>query len=87
MGNIVHSGRREKVKPTETLATVRAAAVFKARRKESKRKTTSQQIDEILEWKFRRKRDVFGSGTLDTVDELQEIADDSEKEFLKFVRR
>lgn len=88
MGNIVHVGRREKVKPNETLATVRAAGIFKARRKESKRKTTAEQIEEILEWKFRRKKDVFAGSKLATVDELQENnIDDSESEVLKFVHR
>ncbi|KAL9950833.1 hypothetical protein ACROYT_G043397 [Oculina patagonica] len=84
MGNIVRAGRREEaeINPNQMLATVRAAGVFKARRKESQRKTTAEQIEEILAWKFRRKKDVFGSGKLATVDESQEGADDSEKKFL-----
>lgn len=86
MGNSIHAGRREKVKPEQTLATVRAAGAFKARIKQSKRKTAAEQIEEILEWKFRRKN--IGARKLDTVDELQEqITNDPEKEVLKFVHR
>lgn len=93
MGNIIHPHRRDNVKPEQTLATVRAAGIFKARRNETnvRKSKTSEQIEEIVKWKFRRKSDVFGylpMGRLASIDESQEQnADSSEKDVLKFVRR
>ena len=87
MGNVVQPGRREKVKPEQTLATVRAAGAFKARLKQSKTKT-SEQIEEIIERKFRRK--IAGTRKLDSIDELHEDTTDdisASKKVLKFVHR
>ena len=88
MGNIIQSGREEKVKPEVTIATVRAAGAFKARLKQSNRKTTAEQIEDILGQKFRRKKAC--ASRLYAIDELQERTPDdinASKEILKFVHR
>ena len=86
MGNTVQPGRQESVKPEQTLAVVRAAGVFKAKLNQSKRKTAGEQIEEILEWKFHKKK-VF-TRKLDDIEELPEqTTDDASKEVLKFVHR
>ena len=88
MGNVVQSGRQRKAKPEQTLAVVRAAGAFKAKLKQSKTKTTAQQIEEILEWKFRKRK--AGARKLDSINELQEKTKDNiepSKEVLKFLRR
>ena len=88
MGNVVQSGRQRKAKPEQTLAVVRAAGAFKAKLKQSKTKTTAEQIEEILEWKFRRRK--AGTRKLDSINELQEKTKDNiepSKEVLKFLRR
>lgn len=88
MGNIVQSGRQERVKPDQTLATVRAAGAFKAKLKQSNRKTTSEQIEEIRQRIVRRKK--AGARKLASIDELQEQTPDdvdASKDALKFVHR
>lgn len=88
MGNVVQSGRQQKLKPEHTLATVRAAGAFKANLKQSKTKTTAEQIDEILERKFCRRK--AGARKLDSINELQEETEDNiegSKKVLKFLHR
>lgn len=93
MGNTVNIRRRQNVQAEQTLATVKAAGVFKARTKEAQAKRTnaSQQIEEVLKLKFRRKSNVFGYkpiGRLAAVDGSPQInATSSQKDILKFVRR
>ena len=81
-------GRQRKTKPEQTLAVVRAAGAFKAKLKQSKTKTTAEQIEEILKWKFRRRK--AGARKLDSINELQQETQDNiepSKEVLKFLRR
>ena len=88
MGNVVQSETQRKTKPEQTLATIRAAGAFKAKLKQSKTKTTAEQIEEIVESKFRRRN--AGARKLDSINELQEETKDdikASKEVLKFVRR
>ena len=88
MGNVAQSGRQQKVKPEQTLATVRAAGAFKAKLKQSKPKTTAEQIEEIIEWKFRSSK--AGARKLDSINELQAETEDNleaSKEVLKFLHR
>lgn len=88
MGNVVQSGRIQKPEPEQTLATVRAAGAFKAKLKQSKTKTATEQIEDILEWKFHRRQ--AGARKLASVNELQEETKDNtkaSKEVLKFVHR
>ena len=91
MGNIIHGEREEGIKPESALFTVTAAGTFKAKLNRAKRKTTADQIDEILEWKFRRKDTLNSPGRLATVDEEHEqnsaSFDDQEREVMKFVHR
>ena len=91
MGNVIQRGREEDVKPEQTLFTVTAAGAFKAKVSRVKRtRSTAEQIEEILEWKFRRKGPSFSTqtGRLGTVDEVREqSSDDQENEVLKFVHR
>ena len=88
MGNVVQSERQRKTKPEQTLAVVRAAGVFKAKLKQSKTKTTAEQIEEIIKWKFRRRK--AGARKLDSINELLEETKDNikpSKEVSKFLRR
>ena len=80
MGNIIH--REQSTKPKSALFTVtavRAAGIFKAKLNGTKRKTTAEQIEEILEWKFRRKNTGLGHEEIS--------ADEQEREVMKFVHR
>lgn len=82
MGNVIRGGRERSVKPKQTLYTVRAAGVFKAKANEAKRKFTST-ADQI------RRKDTSGItklGKLATVDE-QNSEDDQEREVMRFVHR
>ena len=92
MGNVVQSGRyvQRQEKPGPALATVRAAGAFKAKLKQSK--TATEQIEDILEWKFRRRQASARKPVrkLASVNELQEETKDNveaSKEVLKFVHR
>ena len=88
MGNVVQSERQQNVKPEQTLGTVRAAGAFKAKLKQSKAKTTAEQIEEIIEWKFRSRK--AGARKLDSINELQEETEDNleaSNEVLKFLHR
>lgn len=91
MGNIIRGEREEGIKPGSALFTVTAAGTFKAKLNRAKRKTTADQIDEILEWKFRRQDTLNSPGRLATVNEdhKQNSAsfDDQESEVMKFVHR
>ena len=94
MGNAAQSGRhvQRKDKPGPTLATVRAAGAFKAKLKQSKTKTATEQIEDILEWKFRRRQPGARKPVrkLASVNEVQEETKDdveASKEVLKFVHR
>ena len=88
--NVIHAHRRDLIKPERTLATVQAAGAFRAKVDPYKRKSTAKLIDEIQEWKFRRKdsADRLHTGRLQTFDDEQEHdPEQQEKEVLKFVHR
>ena len=91
MGNIVHgSATEDGIKPERTILTVRAVGAFKTNVSRAKQKSAAEQIDEIIEWKFRRKNTVsrLHPGRLAQVDKQEETdSDDPEKEVLKFVHR
>ena len=85
MGNIIKSERQAKVKPEQTLATVRAAGAFKARLNQSNRKSTAEQIEKTCQQNYGRKKS--DARRLDSISELHEQTPDdvdhASKEILK----
>lgn len=90
MGNIVNTHRGQNIQAERAIATVKAASVFKAKMKETERTKASEQIDEVVKRKFRRKSTVFGCrpiGRLASGDESPPPnTASSQKDVLKFVR-
>lgn len=92
MGNIVNTHRGQNIQPERAIATVKAASVFKAKMKETQANRTkaSEEIEEVVKRKFRRKSTVFGRrpiGRLASGDESPPPnITSSQKDVLKFVR-
>ena len=93
MGNIIRGETTEDgINPERALLTVRAAGAFKSKVNNAKRKTVADEIEEIIEWKFRRNNTANNGqqpGRITTASDVQvqTLEDTDDTEVLKFVRR